>query len=501
MKLAKKFASLLLAVIMVLSMSTVVFATQEGPTPELTTGTITINQAIPDQTYSIYQVLYLESYNATSGAYAYNANSAWKSWVEDANGGGKYLSTDSQGYVTWKEGADVEAFVKDALAHAQDSGIANDGQKKAGEATAPATTTTVTFENVKPGYYLVDTTTGSLCSVDTANPNATINEKNKVPPVKKQVQEDSDSSWGDSDTAQIGDTVNFRTTITTDKGAQNYVLHDDMSNGLTFTQGSIRVYVGQVGADHELDAANYTVATSGLTDGCDFEITFAQTYLDTITSQTDLIVTYSATLNSDAAISTDKNTNKTQLQYGDDNRTEWSETTTETFKFQIVKTDDQNKLIDGAEFQLYTQQTDGTPLALVDKGDGTYRLATSTDTTTTTTIVVKDGQAMVQGLDSDSATKYYLEETKAPAGYNKLDGRVEITMDKGNLVAQISHDSQSGDDTWTSGGVHVVNKTGSELPSTGGMGTTIFYAVGGVLVISAGIFFVLSSRKRQGSGR
>ena len=87
MKLAKKFASLLLAVIMVLSMSTVVFATQEGPEPP--TGTITINQAIPDQTYSIYQVLYLESYNATSGAYAYKANSAWRNWVEDTNGGGK----------------------------------------------------------------------------------------------------------------------------------------------------------------------------------------------------------------------------------------------------------------------------------------------------------------------------------------------------------------------------------------------------------------------------
>lgn len=494
MKLAKKFTGILLALIMTLTMSTAVFATQEGPTLELTTGTITINQAIPGQTYSIYQVLYLESYNATSGAYAYKANSAWKSWVEDDNGGGKYLSTDSQGYVTWKEGADVEAFVKDALAHAQDSSIANDGQEKAGEATAPATTTTVTFNDVKPGYYLVDTTTGSLCSVDTANPTVTINEKNKVPPVKKQVQEDSDSSWGDSDTAQIGDTVNFRTTITADKGAQNYVLHDDMSNGLTFTQGSIKVYVGQVDADHELDAANYTVATSELTDGCDFEITFVQTYLDTITSQTDLIVTYSATLNSDAAISTDKNTNKTQLQYGDDNRTEWSETTTETFKFQIVKTDDLNKLIDGAEFQLYTQQTGGTPLALVDKGDGTYRVATSTDTTTTTIIVVKDGQAVVEGLDSDSDTKYYLEETKAPAGYNKLDGRVEITMDNSNLVAQISHDSQSGDDTWTSGGVHVVNKTGSELPSTGGRGTTLLYIIGGVLVIGAGVLLVIRRR-------
>ena len=497
MKLVKKIAGLLLALVVTLSMSTVVFATQEGPASELATGTITINNAIPDQTYSIYKVLYLESYNAASGAYAYKANSAWKNWVENANGGGKYLSTDSQGYVTWKEGADVEAFVKDALASAHDSGIAPDGQMTAGEAATPATTTTVTFDSVKPGYYLVDTTTGSLCSVDTANPNATINEKNKVPPVKKQVQEDSDSSWGDSDTAQIGDTVNFRTTITADKGAQNYVLHDDMSNGLTFTQGSIRVYAGQVDAVHELDAANYTVATSGLTDGCDFEITFAQTYLDTITSQTNLIVTYSATLNSDAAISTDKNTNKTQLQYGDDNRTEWSETTTETFKFQIVKTDDQNKLIDGAEFQLYTQQNGGTPLALVDKGDGTYRVAASTDTTTTTTIVVKDGQAAVEGLDSDSASKYYIEETKAPAGYNKLDGRVEITMDNGNMVAQISHDSQSGDDTWTSGGVHVVNKTGSELPSTGGIGTTIFYIIGGVMVVAAGILLVIRIRKRS----
>lgn len=497
MKIIKRFAAVVVALAMMICLNIPVFATQEGPTPELPTGTITINQAIPGQTYSIYQILYLESYSA--GAYAYKANSAWKSWVENANGGGKYLSTDLQGYVTWKQDANVEAFVKDALAHAKDSNIANDGQKTASEATAPATTTTVTFESVKPGYYLVDTTTGSLCSVDTANPNATINEKNKVPPVKKQVQEDSDSSWGDSDTAQIGDTVNFRITITADKGAQNYVLHDDMSNGLTLTQGSIKVYVGQVDANHELNAANYTVATSELTDSCDFEITFAQTYLDTITSQTDLIVTYSATLNSDAAISTDKNTNKAQLQYGDDNRTEWSETSIDTFKFQIVKTDDQNKLIDGAEFQLYTQQTGGTSLPLVDKGDGTYRLATSTDTTTTTTIVVKDGQAVVEGLDSDSATKYYLEETKAPAGYNKLDGRVEITMDKGNLVAQISHDSQSGGDTWTSGGVHVVNKTGSELPSTGGMGTTVLYIVGAVLVLGAGITLVV--RRRMNSDR
>ena len=126
-------------------------------------------------------------------------------------------------------------------------------------------------------------------------------------------------------------------------------------------------------------------------------------------------------------------------------------------------------------------------------------MATLADTNTTNTIVVKDGQAVVEGLDSDSATKYYLEETKAPAGYNKLDGRFEITMDSGNLVAQISHDRQAGDNTWTSGGVHVVNKTGSELPSTGGMGTTVLYVAGGVLVAGAAVAF--AAKKRMGSTR
>lgn len=516
MKHGKKLLSVLLALVMTIVLAIPAYAAQEGPTPELPTGTITIQNAHPNQTYSIYQILYLESYNATSGAYSYKANSVWKSWVEDTNGGGKYLTTDSQGYVTWKKDASVEAFVKDALAHAQTegSGITNDGQMTAGEATAPATTTTVMFSNVKPGYYLIDTTTGSLCSVTTTDPNATVEDKNKVPPVKKQVQEDSDSSWGDSDTAQIGDTVNFQTTITAYKGAQNYVLHDQMSDGLTLNATEIKdndsetvigvdgIKITQSDVDPDYNALkygeDYTINLSP-TDNCDFEIIFTQDYLDSITENTNLVVTYSATLNNKAVIfdekNTEKNTNKTQLQYGDNNRTEWSETTTETFKFQVVKTDDKNKLIDGAEFQLYTQKTGGTPLVLVDNSDGTYRVATSEDTDTTTTIVVKDGQAVVEGLDSDSATKYYLEETKAPAGYNKLEGRTEITMNKGNLLAQISHDSKSGDDTWTSGGVQITNKTGAELPSTGGMGTTVLYIVGGVLVVGAVILLVVKRRK------
>lgn len=475
------------ALVMAFTVVTPAFAAMEG-TAGLETGTITINNAIPGQTYSIYQVLYLESYNAKAGAYSYKANSSWSDWVQNPAGGAKYLVTNDQGYVTWREDADVEAFVKDALAYAQAHSILSDASQSAGNAVGPNTTTTVTFTDLKPGYYLVDTTTGSLCSVDTTQPDAVIDEKNQVPAVTKQVQEDSTNSFGDANSAQIGDTVNFQTTITAHKGAQNYVLHDEMGSGLTWVDDSVKVYVNSVDEATVLDTENYRV--DSVQDNCDFEVTFNNDYLDTITDDTELIVTYSAILNGDAAISGEVNTNKTWLGYGDNKTTSSSTTKTETFKFQIVKTDEENKLIDGAQFELYTASTDGDPIKLVDKGDGSYRVATSSDEITTTTIVVKDGKAVVEGLDSDNNTKYYLKETQAPDGYNKLEGRQEVTMNRGNLLATLSENG----DTWSDGGVHVVNKTGKELPSTGGMGTTALYAVGAVLVVGAGVTLVVRRR-------
>lgn len=484
MKHTKKFVSLLLTLVMVLAMASTTFAAQEGT---LTGGSITINDAVPGQTYKAYQILYLESYNATSKAYAYKANSAWESFIESDTVKGVYVNVDTQGYVTWVEGANVAEFAK--LAQAEAAKKVPDASDTAPDASEGKTYSTVTFSNLKLGYYLVDTSLGTLCSLDTTNPSVVMEEKNEVPPIPdKQVKEDSTSEWGESNTAQIGDTVEFRTTITAKKGAQNYVLHDQMSDGLTLDEESIKVTVNGVGLKKGTD---YTVVINA-TDGCDFEIQFTQTYLDTITQDAEIVVTYSAVLNDKAVIYPSGNPNKTKLDYGDNSSTEWDETKTYTFKFDIIKTDSNGKVLNGAKFELYDAQTAGNKIALVKESDGVYRVATATEKNAEgfTSAVIEAGRATVKGLDAN--TIYWLEETEAPAGYNKLSGRVKVEIKDDNLITTMD----KNEDTWQEGdsGVHIINKTGAELPSTGGMGTTIFYIIGSVLVLAAVVLLIVRKR-------
>lgn len=481
MKHLKKLAGCLLALVMILTMSNVAVVNAANNTENGydTSGSITIEDAVSGQVYRIYRVLDLESYDSEKGAYAYKANPQWATWLSGQN---NYISTDNQGYVTWKDGADAVTFAKNALNYAK----SNSGISCIDEKTASAKQ--VVFDNLKPGYYLLDTTLGTLCSLDTANPDVIVAEKNEVPDIDKQVQEDSDQSWGTENTAQIGDTVNFKTTIHAKKGAQGYVLHDAMSAGLTLNTNSIKVQAG----GSNLTAGDYTVSTTGLNDGCDFEITFSQTYLDTITGNTDIVVTYSAVLNEDAKIYSDPNTNKTKLNYGDSSTFETTEKETKTysFSFDVIKTDGNKKLLTGAKFELYDAKKNGNKIALVDEGKGIYRVATSEEQTAEnfTSAVMEAGKVTVKGLDAN--TTYWLEETKAPDGYNKLAERVEVAIQGENLSATLNNDNTE----WVSGGVHIVNKTGSLIPSTGGMGTTVLYMAGGVLVIAAGALLIFRKR-------
>ena len=498
MKTMKKLSSLLLALVMILAMSVPAFAVEGN----LTGGSITIDNAVPGQTYSAYQILYLESYSTDVEAYAYKANPDWSAFINSDDIKGVYLNVDAQGYVTWVKGANPATFAKLAQAEAtkQGSTITADATAIATAAAQGAIYSTVKFENLKLGYYLVDTTLGTLCSLNTTNPNVTMQEKNDVPHIKKEVKEDSTGDWGDSNTAQIGDTVNFKTTIYAKPGAQNYVMHDEMSEGLTLISSNITVTAGTA----PLTAGTeYTLTTSGLSDSCDFEIAFKQTYLDTITAATEIVVAYSAILNDDAVISTDANTNKTKLDYGDDSETVWDETKTYSFSFDIVKTKSESsqgsgsyELLDGAEFALYDAPTGGSLIPLVKDGNN-YRVATKTESTTngftSATIVAKDGQATVIGLDAN--TTYWLEETKQPDGYNKLDGRVEVKIKDSNISTTLTTDSTDWEDG--DGGVHIINQTGAELPTTGGMGTTIFYVVGSILLGSAVILLI--AKKRMGA--
>lgn len=502
MKHTKKFVSLLLTLVMVFAMASTTFAEQEGT---LTDGSITINDAVPGQTYNAYQILYLESYSpevinndgtvAKKGAYAYKANSAWEEWLRKQT---SFVSFDAQGYVTWVDGADAAEFAKLAQAEATKAGsvITPDATATAPEAASGNTYSTVTFIDLKLGYYLVDTTLGSLCSLDTTNPSVVMEEKNEVPVPEKTVKEDSTGKYGDSNTAQIGDTVEFMTVIHAKKGAQNYKLHDQMEPGLTLNQDSITVQEGDKILEKNTD---YTVAfevsckdKSGKDTTCDFEITFTQSYLDTITDDTDIVVTYTAVLNENAEIADATNDNDTRLDYGDNSHSEWDKTTTKTFLFDIIKTDSSLKVLNGAKFELYDAQTGGNKIALVKVSDGVYRVATTAEKNADgfVSAVIEAGRATVKGLDAD--TIYWLEEIEAPAGYNKLPGRVEVKIENSNLTTAMDKE----EDTWTKddGGVQITNNTGAELPSTGGMGTTIFYILGSILILVAIVLLIVRKR-------
>ena len=480
MKLTNKLAGILLALAMVLGIAATAFAEGE-------TGSITIYDAAVGQTYTIYQILDLESYNNEARAYAYKATTAWNTFINSEAIKGIYVEVDAQGYVTWKGDADAAAFAKLAQKYAKDNSIANQG-------SVTATTTTVSFNGLDLGYYLVDTTLGTLCSLDTTNPDVVMEEKNEVPTNVKTVEEDSTGNYGEKNDADIGQTVNFKSIITAQPGAENYVFHDSMSAGLTYT-GDAKIYTDEA-MTRELATENYTVNDTP-DDSDTFDITFEQDYLNTITAATKLYVKYSATLNENANVGNDGNPNESKLSYGEINQetgkpgstTPPSETKTYTWDVDVFKytmNGETEKALAGATFTLSKNADGSNPIALVSEGNNVYRVAKTNENDTVTEITTDaTGKFTIKGLDADT---YYLTETAAPAGYNKLAAPVTIVIGKNGVVNGTTEAPQGVDE------VKVLNQSGTELPSTGGIGTTIFYIVGGVLVVGAVVLLVTKKR-------
>lgn len=201
MKLIKKIAAIMLSVMMILGMASVVSAA--GTTE---TGTITINDAINGQRYIIYKLLDLESYDKDKNLYSYKPAAEWKTFFETNEQGKEYVDINANGYVTWKEGADAATLAQKALAYAKDG--TNSINTKT-EVTASGTT--ATFSGLELGYYLVDSSLGALCSLNTTNPTVIIKEKNGVPSVEKGVS--NGKNYVAFNYANIGDVINFQTII------------------------------------------------------------------------------------------------------------------------------------------------------------------------------------------------------------------------------------------------------------------------------------------------
>lgn len=429
-------------------------------------GTITINKAVVDETYSIYRVLDLETYDKTNNHYIYRANEKFEAFITSTEGQ-KYLEARNENgatYYVWKTGADVVEFSKAALAYAKANNVIPVDSKK-------ATSTTVKFDKLPLGYYLVDTTTGSLLNLTTTNPDAVIDEKNTVvPKVDKDVKEDSTGNYGKTNDATIGDKIEFKATITTGAGFTKYVLRDTMSAGLTFNANSVVVKVGTT----TVDTSNYTVTPNK--DGYTFVVEFKDSYIVTLPKNTIIEVYYTATLNENAVVEGNGNPNELDLAYGENNTTDKVKTTTYTYAFDLVKNDKDKNQLEGAKFKLLDKTGKEIKVVLVDVTKNIYRVAVGNEEG----VLIVVGKATIGGLDAD---EYQLEEVEAPVGYNKLTSTVKFTIT-----------GKNGNNTYERVSNEVINYTGSQLPETGGMGTTLFLTLGSILVIGFGLLLVTKLR-------
>ena len=340
-KILKSLLVLVLVLVQVFPMF-IVNAKQEdnGSIKEGTKGEITINNALVGETYEIYQILKLESYTKDK-AYAYTAAEGWEAFLNETETK-KYLSVNEEGYVSWIATDDAETiaeFARYALDYAEKNKISATESKK-------AESTTIEFlgkesKGLELGYYLVDSSTGALCSLDTTDNEVVIREKNTVPHVDKTVKEEN-GDYGDKNTADIGDKVNFKTEITVGAGAQNYVLYDKMSDGLTYQSITKVELVSGQETKTLVENTDYVMSPVANTE-FDFIMDFKDELEKTLKANDVIIVYYTAILNEDAVVEENGNKNETHLVYGDGTKTDFDYTYKYKFKFNLLKENAQNE--------------------------------------------------------------------------------------------------------------------------------------------------------------
>lgn len=491
MKLLKKCLSAALMLALLLTLCLPVLA----DTPTATeTGSITIENAVAGKTYTLYRLMDLTDHTADYSGVRYQVAANWSDFFADADLGGKYIAKDSQGYVTWKSDAlTAQQLAEEAIRYLS---TLTTPMEYDGQATA-ASDADLSFTNLKLGYYLIKSELGTLCLLDTTKPNLTVTEKNSAPTSKKEVQEnskinDQNEGWGTSNDANIGDTVKFRSTVYVQDGAPSgYVFHDKMSIGLTFLPDTLKVT--QNGA--ALTSNDYTLVTAE-GDKADSTCTFEVKLDCTLKTNDVLVFTYSAVLNASAAIS-GENTNESRITWKNGAESTWHKTVTETWKLDVYKyaQKGQEQLpLGGVKFILYRENGTQTEYLWADENNKAVSWTTNRTLPTdadSTAVVAKefvtdsDGKLSILGLDSGS---YYLEEIEALPGYRLLASAITVNIDATGNVSYTLGETEG------TGTINVLNKEGQKLPSTGGVGTTIFYLTGGTLVLAAGV--MLMARKR-----
>ena len=488
MKHARKLTSLLLALVMVFALATTVAA--DGTTGTTGTGSITVDNPIPNTTYTAYKIFDVV-YDGAKKNYSYTIKgtsegtsedtSEWfdtvKAYADVSKNGLKLtqVSGTNTYVVTTTDAFSAPPFAE-ALKAAVDGKIGITLKVADGKATATG---------LDLGYYFVTSSTDALCNLTTTNPAVIIHDKNEMPFEKKD----------DKVSAEVGETVNYtikgKVPDYTGFKTYTYLITDTMSVGLTFKQ-DVTVTVGGT------DVTSACTITYNVDNNAN-KFTVSIPVRD-YTIGDEILVTYSALVNENAVAKISKNS--ATLTYSNNPSTGTETTTTsveETVYSSKIAIEKVEKLADGAtampkklkdaEFVLYKKApTDADPSAIQ-----YYKKWDDTDTTkavswvntiaeATTVKTDENGEASFEGLANGT---YYLVETKAPAGYNQLTEAVPVTVNGGTTETALTVTER------------VENQAGTLLPSTGGMGTTIFYVLGAVLVVGAGVLLVTKKRMSQ----
>lgn len=521
MKKMKRLAALFLAVVMVMAMGMTAMADEPQSGENETPATITIENASKGETYKIYKLFDAKVANG-SIAYTGTIPDSLKDYFE-VKAGNIYAkdgaSTDSEGLVASKNLIDALTAWTTTTTPITGGTIVADGS--AIEVSVPY------------GYYVVTSTQGNhALTVASTNPNATIHDKNtttpSVPDDGKKVSV-AGGTAADSVSASIGDTVTYTLKFVTSnyegsgadaKKINKYIVNDSLPDGLkNFTVTKITIKEGG-----ELKAGSTTEYEDVVLEGAGvpqfdlktkkMEIPWVDTndnslYRNGVTVE----VIYTAIVDSDAVIAGTGNVNTFKLGYttiGDTTEKNPSKSedsaTVKTYALAIKKVDQKGNALKGAEFRVNGLLTEK-------EKDGVWHVTGKTTEDAGTVMITDDnGILVVKGVAEGS---YYFTETKAPEGYNLLTESKLVKAEKlsetttttettiykdadGNVVDEEHKVTEEiitiPTDKIAASAVVVVNNTGVELPSTGGIGTTIFYVVGGILVLGAGVLLITKKR-------
>lgn len=471
MKKMKKLAALLVAV--VLAMSLAVPAMAEGTTG----GTINVTGS-SNTVYTVYKMFNITE--VSTGKYTYQAEGSWATF-DTATGVSTYIDIDDAGYVYWKKST-VSAADGAALAELARDYVEDTSNNITSTITVQVGNSVALPEN---GYYLLVPNDDSASGVQVVYGGETVTMTEKtaapgLPNVEKKVYEDSSDAFSDENTTEIGQTISFQTTINAANGAAKYVLHDTMDEHFKLNKDSFSVTKNGSSIAAE---GNYTVVTDGLTDGCSFHVSFSDNFCSPLAESDKILVSYTADFNPGKTIppldsDTITNTahkNTTWLTHTDENiKTNVDSTSTYTYRIDVTKTDGTNPLA-GAGFvlkdnvQKYYKRDDNTgKITWVDSIDEATELKT-TDSSNVVTFF---------GIDAEN---YTLIENTVPGGYI---GHADISISTINGTLGKNN------------AVTVANTLGTQLPETGGMGTTIFYIAGSILMLGAAVLLISKKRTK-----